>query len=824
MAKSDLERIEQALNVLNGIASSTSFSFAEKVNALLAMGCDQFNLPIGILSHIVDDRYEVVAAISPDGALKAGQTFPLGETFCRDTVTDNTLLAYENIGQSDWKSHPAYDSFKLESYIGVPVLVGDIAYGTLNFSSPEPRVMRFSSADREILMLMALWIGGALQAQEEARLLQSRVRQLEQTRNALREERDFIFTVLNTVDDLVLVQDRQGRIVRFNRKCSKVTGYTYDEVRGRLFWDILLPPEDRSAMREKFLNPSGDQFPSRHESGLLTKDGGTRLIAWSNAAVLDEKGDVEFVISTGSDITEMKSWQQALKESEEKYRLLFENATDAIYLIDPVSSLILDSNKKAGLMAGFSSGELKEMTILDLHPAEERATLAAQLSDLGDTAGKPIFNGFHHRRKDGTLLPIVINATRIVLGDRDVVLLMVRDMTEQVLLEKEREDIQGQLLQSQKMESIGRLAGGVAHDFNNLLTSILGYAELALMDLPLDNPVREHVEVVRSAGEKAAALTRQLLAFSRKQLLETRAVSLNSVVAHMSKMLERVIGEDVLLELKVDPSVRNIMADPGQVEQILMNLVVNSRDAMPTGGRLVIETRNVIFDEGLTLRQRGLQPGRYVMLAVTDTGQGISKDAQEHIFEPFFTTKELGKGTGLGLATVYGIVKQHGGHIYIYSEPGHGTTFKVYFPAAAEAEKDVFPYESEKVVGGHETVLVVDDEPSIRRLVADTLLPLGYNVLGAASAQEALQLGSASHDRIDLLLTDVIMPMMNGPEMAELFREEHPEAKVIFMSGYLDTRIARMGRQSLEKTFLQKPLTPKKLARKLRAVLDERDD
>jgi len=386
----------------------------------------------------------------------------------------------------------------------------------------------------------------------------------------------------------------------------------------------------------------------------------------------------------------------------------------------------------------------------------------------------------------------------------------------------EHRKLEGQLRQSQKMESVGRLAGGIAHDFNNLLTAILGYSELAIAELPEEHPVRRQVNIIADAGNKAAALVRQLLAFSKKQVLEIRVLNINEVVESIGKILSLVIGEDIILEMNLSPSVWSIRADPGQLEQVLMNLAVNARDAMPCGGRLTIETENVELQEEYARGHQGVRPGPHVMLAVTDTGSGMGPSVLEKIFEPFFSTKG-NKGTGLGLSTVYGIVRQHNGHIYVYSEEGIGTTFKVYLPAGDEKGEGPAETQTRTLdLRGNETIFVVDDEPSIRQLIMDTLEPLGYRLLEASCGEEALQRSAMFRDKIDLLLTDVIMPDMNGHELAERLNKTRPETEVLYMSGYTDETISRLGITHIKKRFIQKPLTPKKLAGIIRELLNGR--
>ncbi len=397
---------------------------------------------------------------------------------------------------------------------------------------------------------------------------------------------------------------------------------------------------------------------------------------------------------------------------------------------------------------------------------------------------------------------------------------VLADSIERKREEAEKQKLQSQLLQSQKIESIGRLAGGVAHDFNNLLSAILGYSEMAMEEIPEDHPVRKYIRIIIEASEKATAITLQLMAFSRKQVLTKKLVNLNTIVENMDKMLTVMIGEDVILELNTSTPVRNMMADPSQIEQIVMNLVVNARDAMACGGRLTIETADADLDEEYARSHEGARPGSYVMLSVTDTGEGMSRSVQEKVFEPFFTTKELGKGTGLGLSTVYGIVKQHDGYIWLYSEHNKGTTFKIYLPTAEGEVEETDKKERITAARGTETVLVVDDEPSILKLIVDILQPLGYQILKASCGEEALQVSNTFKGGIDILLTDVIMPGMNGQTLADLLKTKRPVTKVIFMSGYTNNVIADYDVRKPDVAFIQKPITRGKLANKLRKVLD----
>ncbi len=400
-------------------------------------------------------------------------------------------------------------------------------------------------------------------------------------------------------------------------------------------------------------------------------------------------------------------------------------------------------------------------------------------------------------------------------------IIFVEDITERTYAEKEQQKLHAQLVQAQKMESIGRLAGGVAHDFNNILSAIIGYSELAMMEIPDDHQAYEDMQAIRDSGEKAAALTRQLLAFSRKQIMEMKVFNPNSLIDNMANMLQRLIGEDIVLDINTRKSTSNIFGDQSQMEQLIMNLAVNARDAMPDGGHFIVETENINIDEEFIAKHEGMELGSYVMLAVSDTGEGIKAELQEKIFDPFFTTKELGKGTGLGLAMVYGIVKQHKGFIYLYSEIDKGTTFKIFLPIAEREPNQPEILTSKTSKKGFETILVVEDDYSVRKLVTKILKPLGYTVIEARNGTEAIRLCGSYPKEIHLLLTDVIMPGMNGGKLSKEIKKIKPEIKIIFMSGYTDDAIAQHGVLEPGVNFIQKPLSKEKLSNKVRNVLDE---
>ncbi|GBE00018.1 blue-light-activated protein [bacterium BMS3Abin07] len=386
--------------------------------------------------------------------------------------------------------------------------------------------------------------------------------------------------------------------------------------------------------------------------------------------------------------------------------------------------------------------------------------------------------------------------------------------------ERARENMREQLLQAQKMEAVGRLAGGVAHDFNNILCAIIGYSELAMRKMAKDNPLRKNIETIHKSANRAATLTQQLLAFSRKQIIKPEILNLNALIEDMMKMLRRLIGEDIKIEIFQGEGLWNIKADPVQIEQMVMNLAINARDAMPKGGTLTIETENAVLDAEYAKAHLAVKPGEYVRLMVSDTGEGMTDDVKRHIFDPFFTTKETGKGTGLGLATVYGIVKQNGGNIYVYSETGKGTIFKIYSPRAQETKTEFKSEELQVLPRGSETILLSEDEKEVREIATAFLSELGYTVLEAEDAEDALKMANRYHGRIHLLLTDVVMPGMSGNELAKEMRECCPEIKILYMSGYTENAIVKHGVLKNGINYLQKPFTVQELAQAIRRILE----
>ena len=509
--------------------------------------------------------------------------------------------------------------------------------------------------------------------------------------------------------------------------------------------------------------------------------------------------------------------EEEVKEADKRYSAIFEGAGEGILVADIETRRFRYCNPAICEMLGYSEEELIGLGVTEIHPKESLDHVLAEF-EAQARGYKLLAPNIPCLRKDGSITYADVQAASAVIDGLECNVGFFTDVTN-------RMQIEAQLRQAQKMEAIGTLAGGVAHDFNNILTTIIGYADIALETVDKDNSLSEDIKEIRIAGEKAAALTRQLLAFSRKQIVQPKILDLNKLLTDIEKMLVRLIGEDIEILIIPKSDLWKIEIDPGQMEQVIMNLAVNSRDAMPLGGKLIIETVNMDLGENY-FTDHGIvekHPGSYVVLTVSDTGIGMDKEVQEHIFDPFYTTKEKGKGTGLGLSTVYGIVKQNNGFIWVYSEPGQGSTFKIYLP---KLKGDVKGEEKEQTpvitLDGSETVLIVEDDDSLRKLTQKSLQPHGYRILVAENGEDALRVSKEHEGTIDLLITDVVMPRMGGKEVAERLQTLYPRMKVIYMSGYTDDSIVHRGVLEPGLNFLAKPFSPEGLARKVREVLDKK--
>jgi len=599
------------------------------------------------------------------------------------------------------------------------------------------------------------------------------------------------------------------RVLAANQAAIASYGYTEAELLSMSVYD-LHPPVDHPALAELLRQPR-ELAATRTGLHHRKKDG----------AIIDVEilaDSIEFAgrrarLILSRDVTERRHLERQLLENEQKYRMLFESNAEAMYVYDLETHRFLAVNQAAIGRYGYSRDEFLGMTVFDLWPPAEVEKLRLYLRQHPHQSETT--SNWIHQRKDGTLLEAEVVSHTIDFGGRQANLALARDVTEQRRLE-------AQLRQAQKMEAVGRLAGGIAHDFNNLLTAILGSAQLALREVEPSHVVREDLEEIRRAGLRAADLTRQLLAYSRRQVVAPKVIDVNETLRALDSMLRRLIREDIDLAMDLAPRPLAVKSDAGQLEQVVLNLVVNARDALPHGGRIVIRTTGVVLGPPPLQPQNDppAPPGPYVNLEVSDTGSGLSPEARAHLFEPFFTTKELGKGTGLGLATVYGIVKQNGGYIYVDSGASQGTTVRVYLPEATEPvyvpdQTPVPPSPSR----GSETVLLVEDEAAVRQFARRALESSGYCVLAAADGAEAMATALSHPGPIHVLVTDVVMPGMGGPELARRLSQQRSTLRVLFCSGYTDDASVREGVREAGTAFLQKPFSPEELIRKVRDVL-----
>jgi len=616
--------------------------------------------------------------------------------------------------------------------------------------------------------------------------------------------------------DAVFVKDLAGRYLMINSAGARFLGCSAEQVIGKTDVDLFLPEVGRAIMERDRRTVESGVTQTYEEFG--TAAGVTRLYLATKGPFRDPGGKVIGLLGICRDITDRRRASEEVRQSQEKLRIHIENTPLAVVEWD-LEFRVTSWNPSAERLFGYSLEEALGKHAGFIVPPQYRQHVDQVWQQLITRRGGSRSTN-DNLTKNGRIItcewyntPLVDEAGR-VLG----VASFVQDVTERVALEE-------RFRQSQKMEAIGRLAGGVAHDFNNLLTVILGYAQVLSDGLP-PGRLADSTGQIRSSAERAAGITRQLLAFSRKQVLSPRIIDLNDILLNLDSLLRRLIGEDIEVIAAPARDLGPVKADPGQIEQVIMNLALNARDAMPHGGKLTLETANAELDETYAGEHPPIAPGRYVMLAVGDTGVGMSPEVQARIFEPFFTTKEVGKGTGLGLSTVYGIIKQSGGYIWVYSEPGKGTTFKIYFP---RVEQPVQPLGVEKrpsssVQQGSETVLLVEDDPQLRELTSSVLAQCGYKVLVAGNPEEGLAISKQHHRDIRLLITDVVMPRINGRQLAEQVLRIAPDVRVLYISGYTDDAIVHYGVLDEGLWFLPKPFTMAALVNKVREVLDASTD
>jgi PAS domain S-box-containing protein len=603
-----------------------------------------------------------------------------------------------------------------------------------------------------------------------------------------------------------------GRWIKVNRALCELLGYTADELQAMTFQDVT-HPDDRQVNLDYTRQILADEIRSyQMEKRYIHKSGRIVWVSLSASLVRDGEGRPLYRISQIQDITERKRAEENLKQADERFGKAFRSSPEACAITTLSDKRFIEANDAFLRIMGFERSEVIGATVDELRiwpDLDERAGLIKKLLEGGQVKEEDV----KFRTKSGKTLQIRMSAEIIQLQNEPCMLGLARDVTEQNLLEE-------QLRQAQKMEAVGRLAGGVAHDFNNLLGVIIGYSELVSSALPAESPMQKRVEAIKNAGQRAAALTTQLLAFSRKQTLQPRVLNLNSVVTETGKLMRPLLGEDIEQKVILDPTLGQVKADFGQIVQVIMNLAVNARDAMPSGGELILETANTVVDDGALAEGISIQPGSYVTLAVKDNGIGMDNETAARIFEPFYTTKPAGKGTGLGLATVYGIVEQSGGCIVVDTAPGEGTTFKIYFPRTDEAAKPLTVQPAlPKLRPASGTVLLVEDELALRTVVDDCLRQEGYSVLLAANGMDALQVAERYKGPIHLLVTDVIMPFVSGPELARSLKRERPETRVLYMSGYTADKLAGHRKLDPDLALLQKPFKLVDLAQKVRDLM-----
>lgn len=728
---------------------------------------------------------------------------PIGEGFTSYVLrTGQPLLLTENLKKEMYERGEVSDSGRPSAcWLGVPLRTPAGTIGVLVLQHYE-KDCAYSTHDLELLSS----IGDQIALAIERKRAEERIRESEERYRVVAE----------TATDVIVTIDQDSTILFVNRAVERVFGYAVSELVGKKI-TMLMPEYMREVHKaaiseycstgQKHINWDAVDLPGLHKTG--------REIPLELSFGEFTRNGKRYFTGIARDVTERRNAEHELSRSEERYRDIVENAHDIIYTHDLLGNYT-SVNNAGEQITGYSREEALSMNILEIVAPEfiekAREMIRRKLTGESLTAYE-----LEIIAKDGHRIAIEVNSKLVFQDGLPVgVQGIARDVTK-------RKQLEEQLRQSQKMEAIGRLAGGIAHDFNNLLTAITGYSEISMKPLRDEDPLLSNLQEIKKAGDRAASLTRQLLAFSRKQVLQPKLLDLNSVVVDMERMLRRLIGADIDLCTALDPKVSSIKADPGQIEQIIMNLAVNARDAMPKGGKLTIETRNVFLDEEYARRHIAVTPGPFVMLAVSDSGAGIDSEIQTRIFDPFFTTKAVGEGTGLGLSTVYGIVKQSGGNIWVYSEVGAGTTFKIYLPSTDESAQ-IYKRETghEEFLRGTETVLLAEDEAIVRNLACQVLRTYGYQVLEATDGNSALGISNNHAAPIHLLITDLIMPGMSGRNLATRLTESRPEMKVLYMSGYADAAIVHHGVLDKGANFIQKPFSTDVLAIRVREVLDTR--
>jgi two-component system cell cycle sensor histidine kinase/response regulator CckA len=623
--------------------------------------------------------------------------------------------------------------------------------------------------------------------------------------------RERLAAVVDSSEDAIIAKRLDGTINAWNSGAEKVFGYSHAEAIGKPI-QMLLPPERAREEADILARIRRGESVEHFETVRIRKDGTRIDVSVTISPIRDITGAIVGASKVARDITDRKRAEEALFKSEERFSKAFRNNPLAITISTEAEGRYLDVNDAFLNMLGYQRKDVIGSTAKELRFWSEPLDREEMLRHLKEEE-KVAKHHTKYRTAKGEIRESEVWAELIELDGQRCILGITRDVTDMKKLE-------AQFRQAQKMEAVGRLAGGVAHDFNNVLGIVMGYSDIALGEIPTDTPVKKYLSEIKKASQRAALITRQLLAFSRQQVVFPKILDLNDVVRNVTTMFLRLVGEDIEIEFRPGTAIGSIKADPGQIEQILMNLVVNARDAMPTGGKITIETGTSELDEHYTSRHAGAHEGKHVVLKVSDTGSGMDETTRSQIFEPFFTTKAPGKGTGLGLSTVYGIVKQSDGYISVYSEPGKGTTFKIYFPMLREKAEELGSHREEaEPPRGSETILVVEDDKILRGLAVKLLQEGGYHVIEAEDAENALKILSSTGVEVDLLLTDIVMPGKTGVELLAEAKRIRQNLRAVFMSGYAGDLVTQHGVLVQEHSFLEKPFTKRALLTKVYSVL-----
>ncbi len=786
---------------------TSSLDMTEVLAAITRAAAEIANAPFASFWLASEDTETLTLGATSDDTLWAD--YPLKS--CRFNQGLIGLVAKEKVAISvpdvfrdgrivgpDW-----FRRHNFKSYYGIPLLFHHSVLGVLSLHGTVP--FRFEDDERELLD------GFAAQAAVAIR----NVRLFEEVSKA----RDFLHSIADSSADAIITTDSQGFITYFSPGAEDLFKVPAAQMVGRPVADFY--PGGREEARALMRRLAGEGRIRNYDMTL--RNGADSIeVSTSYSLLKDSGGNVVGVLGVSTDISERRRAARALQETEGRYRSLVESSIQGIWI--HTEFVIRFANQAAARIFGFdTTDQLLGIDVRDLAAPQERDRLARYQEASLRGASAPIRYDFEAVRKDGTPIWIEHVASTIPWNGEAAILATLLDITELKRAEQALRDTEEQLRQAQKMEAVGRLAGGVAHDFNNLLTVIGGRTDRLLESPGLSEAMCRDLELIRKTVTRAATLTRQLLTFSRRQVVQPQVVDLNAIILGLDMMLRRLLGEDIELVIAPANAPQFVIADSGQLGQVILNLAVNARDAMPEGGRLIIEAEPVSLDEAFAARHEGFSPGAYVMLAVSDTGCGIPAQVLPHIFEPFFSTKGPDKGTGLGLSTVYGIVKQNGGAIFVYSEVGLGTTFKIYLPRAGGTPAIWSDSSTARTPSprGSETILLAEDENDVRELTRETLEANGYRVLSAGHPDQALRIAERYAGPIHLLLTDIVMPKMNGRELAERVVAARPGIEVLFVSGYTNAAISHRKELAGGAAFLEKPFMPGALLRKVRAVLGD---